>query len=83
MSLMYTSNGDGIISFDVDGTDATGPLNINSTFDGKDTVAWRQWHHWNETNFLGSMTLKKGAHVLTLHIVTNGNMNLDYMDLKR
>jgi hypothetical protein len=83
MSLLYTSNGDGTISFDVDGTDGTGPLKINSTFDGQDTVAWRQWHHWNKTDSLGSIELKKGAHVLTLHIVTNGNINLDYMDLRK
>ena len=83
MSLLYTSNGDGTISFDVDGTDATGPLKINSTYDVRDTVSWRQWHHWNKTDSLGSITLKKGEHVLTLHILTNGNMNLDYMDLLR
>ena len=81
MSLLYTSNGDGTISFDVDGSDATGPLKINSTYDARDTVSWRQWHHWNKTDSLGSVTLKKGVHVLTLHIITNGNMNLDYMDL--
>jgi len=81
MSLMYTANGDGTISFDIDGTDATGPLKINSTYDARDTLSWRQWHHWNKTDSLGSITLKKGVHVLTLHIITNGNMNLDYMDL--
>jgi hypothetical protein len=81
MSLLYTSNGDGTISFDVDGTDATGPLKINSTYDAGDTVSWRQWHHWNKTDSLGSITMKKGIHLLTLHIVTNGNMNLDFMDL--
>lgn len=30
-SLLYTSNGDGTISFDVEGSDATGRLKINST----------------------------------------------------
>jgi hypothetical protein len=82
MSVLYTANGDGTISFDVDGTDATGPLKISSTYDARDTVSWRQWHHWNKTDSLGSVTLKKGVHVLTLHIITNGNMNLDYMDLR-
>ena len=82
MNLLYTSNGDGTISFDVDGNDATGQLKINSTYDARDTVSWRQWHHWNKTDSLGSITLKTGVHVLTLHIITNGNMNLDYMDLK-
>jgi hypothetical protein len=28
MNLLYTSNGDGTISFDVDSSDATGPLKI-------------------------------------------------------
>jgi len=81
IALLYTSNGDGTISFDVDGKDATGPLNINSTFDPRDTISWRQWHHWNKSDSIGSVKLEKGIHVLTLHIVTNGNMNLDYMDL--
>jgi hypothetical protein len=82
IALLYTSNGDGTISFDVDGKDATGPLRINSTFDLRDTISWRQWHHWNKSDSIGSVTLEKGIHVLTLHIITNGNMNLDYMDLK-
>jgi hypothetical protein len=82
MGLMYTSNGDGTISFDVDGKDATGPLKINSTYDPRDTISWRQWHHWNKSDSIGSIMLEKGIHVLTLHIITNGNMNLDYMDLE-
>jgi len=81
IALLYTSNGDGTISFDVDGKDATGPLNISSTYDPRDTISWRQWHHWNKSDSIGSVTLEKGIHVLTLHIITNGNMNLDYMDL--
>jgi hypothetical protein len=83
IGLLYTANGDGTISFDVDGKDTTGPLKINSTHDARDTVSWRQWHHWNKSDSIGSITLKKGVHVITLHIITNGNMNLDYMDLKR
>jgi hypothetical protein len=83
VGLMYTSNGDGTISFDLDGKDATGPLKINSTHDDRDTVQWRQWHHWNRVDSISFLTLKKGIHVLTLHIVTNGNINLDYLDLKR
>jgi len=82
MSLLYTSNGDGTTSFDVDGSDEAGALKINSTYDVRDTISWRQWHHWNKTDSVGSITLKKGVHVLTLHIITNGNMNLDYMDMK-
>ncbi|QEM14401.1 carbohydrate-binding protein [Mucilaginibacter rubeus] len=80
IGVLYTSNGNGTISVDIDGKDATGPLNIASTHDDRDTVAWRQWHHWNASDSIGSITLKKGAHVLTLHILTNGNMNLDHLN---
>lgn len=80
IGVLYTSNGNGTISVDIDGKDATGPLNIRSTHDDRDTVAWRQWHHWNAADSIGSITLKKGVHVLTLHILTNGNMNLDYLN---
>jgi hypothetical protein len=81
IALLYTSNGDGTISIDVDGKDATGPLKISSTHDDRDTVAWRQWHHWNKADAIGSINLKKGVHVLTIRIVDNGNVNLDYLDI--
>jgi len=80
IGILYTSNGNGTISVDIDGKDTTGPLSISSTHNDRDTVAWRQWHHWNASDSIGSITLKKGVHVLTLHILTNGNMNLDYLD---
>lgn len=82
IGLLYTANGDGSISIDIDGKDATGPLKIASTHDDRDTVAWRQWHHWNSSANIGSIKLAKGIHVLTLHIVSNGNMNLDYLEIK-
>jgi hypothetical protein len=80
IGVLYTSNGDGAISIDIDGKDATGAMKIASTHDSRDTVAWRQWHHWNASDSIGSITLSKGVHLLTLHIVTNGNMNLDYLN---
>jgi hypothetical protein len=83
VGLMYTSNGDGAISFDIDGKDAAGQLKIRSTHDDRDTIKWRQWHHWNKTNQLTTIDLKKGIHVLTIHIVANGNMNLDYLEFKK
>lgn len=81
IGVLYTANGDGSISLDVDGKDATGPLKISSTHDDRDTVKWRQWHHWNKADSIGTVNLKKGVHLLKLHIVENGNMNLDYLDL--
>ncbi|MEO3406987.1 carbohydrate-binding protein [Mucilaginibacter sp. CAU 1740] len=80
IGVLYTSNGNGSISLDVDGKDATGPMPITSTHDDRDTVQWRQWHHWNASDSIGAISLKKGTHVITLHIVSNGNMNLDYLD---
>ena len=82
VGLIYTANGDGTISLDLDGKDITGPLKVTSTHDDRDTVAWRQWHHWNKADSLVKINLKKGIHVLTLHVVGNGNMNFDYLEFK-
>jgi hypothetical protein len=80
VDLMYTANGDGAISLDLDGKDVTGPLKVTSTHDDRDTVAWRQWHHWNKADPLTTVKLNKGVHILTLHVVANGNMNFDYLE---
>ena len=82
MDLLYTSNGGGAISLDLDGEKLTGPLEIVSTKNDADPVAWRQWHHWNVMKDLAVASLPKGKHVLTVHILTNGNMNLAYFDFK-
>ncbi|MEN2399095.1 carbohydrate-binding protein [Flavobacterium sp. MC2016-06] len=79
IGALYTSNGNGEISIDVNGKDATGIIKIESTHDDRDTIAWRQWHHWNKSDFLGNIKLKKGKQLLTVRIITNGNMNLDYL----
>jgi hypothetical protein len=78
--FLYTSNRGGKISVDVDGKDATGPVQITSTNDPADPLAWRQWHHWNLAPQLLNIPLSKGKHVLTVHVLTNGNMNLAYFD---
>ena len=83
VGLLYTSNGDGSIALDLDGKELAGNLKINSTHDDRDTVKWRQWHHWNKSDPLTTVKLQKGVHVLTIHIVTNGNMNLDYLEFKK
>jgi len=82
IGLMYTANGDGAISLDLDGKAITGPLKVSSTHDDRDTVAWRQWHHWNKSESLTTVRLKKGIHILTLHVVANGNMNFDYLEFR-
>jgi hypothetical protein len=78
--LLYTSNRGGTISIDVNGKDVTGPVAIVSTFNKADPIAWRQWHHWDLAKALMALKLPKGKSVLTVHILTGGNMNLAYFD---
>jgi hypothetical protein len=81
--LLYTSNRGGTISLDVNGKDASGPLTIVSTFNAADPIAWRQWHHWNVMRNIVRLRLPAGKNVLTIHILTEGNMNLAYFDFKK
>jgi hypothetical protein len=81
--LLYTSNRGGTFSLDVNGEPATGPLKIKSTFDASDPVAWRQWHHWNIATGIVKTKLGRGTNVLTVHILTEGQMNLAYFDFKK
>jgi len=81
--LLYTSNRGGTISLDVNGEAATGPLTIVSTFDAAEPIAWRQWHHWNLAPGIAKVKLAKGKNVLTVHIVTEGQMNLATFDFKK
>jgi hypothetical protein len=78
--LLYTSNRGGTIALDVNGKDATGPLTIPTTFDARDPIAWRQWHHWNVALNLAKVRLAAGKNVVTVNILTQGNMNLAYFE---
>jgi len=80
--LLYTSNRGGVISIDVDGVPTSGPLTIPSTFDSADPIQWRQWHHWNVLPDIVRLKLPAGESVLTIRILTQGNMNLAYFDFK-
>jgi hypothetical protein len=80
IGVMYTANGTGSISFDLDGHPVATQLKISSTNNSQDTVAWRQWHHWNKTDSQTSIKIKRGIHKLTLHIVDHGQMNFDYLE---
>jgi hypothetical protein len=82
VSLMNTANGTGTISLSIDGKDISGPLTVPSTHQERDTLAWRQWHHWNLAEGVVQIELQKGIHVLTLHTVANGNMNYDWIEFK-
>src|SRR3974390_2265202 len=80
--LLYTSNRGGTISLDVNGEPATGPLTIASTYDAADPFAWRQWHHWNIARDLARIHLNKGMSVLTVHTVSQGQMNYATFEFK-
>ena len=82
LGIMYTSNQNGKIAVSVNDQDATGPLLIPSTFVAEDSVAWRQWHHWNYIDSISQVKLKEGLQTLTIHTVEIGQMNYDYIDFK-
>ena len=82
IDLLYTSNRGGTISLDRDGRPLVPEINITSTRNDQDPIAWRQWHHWNVMTNLTEVKLPKGRSVLTVHIVTEGNMNLACFDFK-
>jgi hypothetical protein len=82
IDLLYTSNRGGKISFDLNGEQLTGPIDVLSTYNAADPVAWRQWHHWNVMRRFAEVKLPKGINVLTLRVVSKGNMNLAYLEFK-
>jgi len=83
VGLMYTSNRGGKISISVNDVDATGPIDVISTFVEEDPMRSRQWHHWNYMDNIAEIELKKGINVLTLHTVEQGDMNYMWLDFGR
>jgi hypothetical protein len=81
--LLYTSNRGGTIAFDVNGQPSAGPLTIATTFNAADPIAWRQWHHWNLASGIVKLKLSAGKNVLTVHILTGGQMNLATLTFKK
>ena len=83
IGLMYTANGDGEIEIKTADSISTGLMKVLSTHKDADTLAWRQWHHWNKISGLGKIELKKGSQILILKTISNGNMNYDYLEFTR
>lgn len=83
IGLMFTSNKNGVIKLAVNDKLVTKPISIPSTFVAKDTVAWRQWHHWNYLDNIAKIYLKKGVQTITLHTFDLGDMNYDFLNFKR
>jgi hypothetical protein len=83
VDLLYTSHQGGTISLDLNGEKLSDPLTITSTFNTAEPVAWRQWHHWNVMKDLAQVTLPKGVSVLTVRVLSEGNMNLGCLEFRR
>ncbi|HMH22209.1 MAG TPA: carbohydrate-binding protein [Puia sp.] len=79
IGLMYTCNADGRIGLSADGKDIAGKISIPTTHRDTDTVAWRQWHHWNKIDSIAEVHLSAGTHIITLYSIS-GNMNYDYLE---
>ena len=77
---MYTANADATIAIEIDGLPWTELILIKSTFNEKDPIAWRQWHHWNKQSIFKAKKLSKGKHILTLRTFERGNMNYDFIE---
>jgi hypothetical protein len=83
IGLMYTCNGDGEIEIVTGDNKTTGPMRVPNTFKDADTLAWRQWHHWNKIDRMGFIELRQGVQEIILKTVSNGNMNYDYLAFTR
>jgi hypothetical protein len=83
MDLLCTSNRAGEIAFDLNGEKLTPPISIPSTYNAADPIPWRQWHHWNIMKDFAEVHLPKAVNVLTLRVVSQGNMNFAYLEFKR
>jgi hypothetical protein len=82
VDLLYTSNRGGAISLARNGRVYAPNIQIISTYSDKEPVAWRQWHHWNIMTNIAEVKLPKGKSVLTVRIVSQGNMNLAWLEFK-
>jgi hypothetical protein len=83
IDLLYTSNRGGTVSLDRNGRALTGTITVPTTFDERDPVAWRQWHHWNLLRDAAVFDLPAGPSVLTFHTLSGGNMNYATIDFRR
>ncbi len=83
LGIMFTSNKNGKISIAVNDKDATGLITLPSTANEKETVPWRNWHHWNYLDNIARIELKKGLQTITLHTEELGDMNYDYINFKK
>jgi hypothetical protein len=82
IDLLYTSNRGGDISLDLNGKPLTPTISVISTRNSAEPIPWRQWHHWNLMRRIATVSLTAGPNVLTFHVLSQGNMNLAYLDFE-
>jgi hypothetical protein len=82
IDLLYTSIRGGTVALDLNGKKLTKPIAIRSTYNAAHPIPWRQWHHWNLMKDFAKVRLPKGVSVLTLRVLTEGNMNFAYLEFK-
>ncbi len=80
LDVMYTSNGEGRFELQLDG-EPRGTIALPTTHDDADTVAWRQWHHWNKVVDGLELELARGLHLVQIKFLA-GNTNLDYLEFR-
>jgi hypothetical protein len=83
VDLLYTSHQGGSIALELNGKRLSEPVKIVSTFNAADSLDWRQWHHWNVMKDVARVRLPKGVSVLTVRVLSEGNMNLGYLEFRR
>ncbi len=83
LGIQFTANQNAKIAFAVNDVPVTQPIAIPATFAAADTVAWRQWHHWNYMDNIATIYLKKGIQTFTIHTVETGNMNYDFITFRK
>jgi hypothetical protein len=82
IDLLYTSHQGGNIELEWNGKRMAGPIAVESTFNAAEPIKWRNWHHWNVLKSIAKVGLPRGIGVLTFRILTEGNMNLAYLDFR-
>ncbi len=83
LDVLYTAaERGGAVSVAVDGEDQTGPLELASMFDSRETLDWRQVHHWARSGPVAELRLGEGLHVLTLRIEVAGHLNLAKLEFR-
>jgi hypothetical protein len=80
LDVLYTANGESGIVLFVDGA-KRGAIRLPTTHDDADTVAWRQWHHWNKVTGALDLNLEAGLHVMRIELLA-GNTNLDHLEFR-